>query len=533
MELFRSYVVLLAILGTTFANKLTSVVVLGNGAVQGSLRDENGILAFKGIPFAEPPVGNLRWRPPYPAPPWKGIRNGTEFGSTCVSALEGAPVTSPQNEDCLTVNVWTGASQQDEKLPVMVWIYGGGFQYGSSADPMYSGEILAQENVIVVSFNYRLGVLGFLALAELDLEGPPSGNFGLQDQVAALKWVQDNISAFGGDPNNVTVFGESAGSHAIGILMTSPLAQGLFHKAILQSGAFWDTNHGSLSEFSETRQKGLTLLKNLNVSSLRELRALPAQVVNSVALWDTNFDPAASAFSPNIDGYVVPINPAQAFDEGRQMKIPILIGWNEEEQYPFRPFALPHRSAVEFRYAAESYFVAAARKFFSLYPAVTDDQANISADALIGDLVIRQQTWEAADSHSQIRTLPVYVYYFTYVSAYSPIASHGADLVFTLGSLVPNQIVPSAPPPDGQDKLFSKKLRAYWTNFAKHGDPNDERAGLPFWPTYVGQEHILELGNNISTIEYPLHRFRFLKSLRTNGVLPRRWKQFNDSVATE
>jgi para-nitrobenzyl esterase len=228
------------------------------GQVRGLQRDAGGVLAFKGIPYAAPPVGPLRWRPPQPPAPWTGVRDALTFGAGCLSSLANDHRPGPRAEDCLTLNVWTAAREADEKRPVMVWLHGGGFQFGSSANPATDGRLLAAKGVVVVSFNYRLGIFGFLAHPDLDAEAP-SGNCGLKDQLAALRWVQANIAAFGGDPGNVTLFGESAGAMAVGILMASPLAHGLFHKAIGESGAFWDGRHGPLQSFEEAaRAAGLS-----------------------------------------------------------------------------------------------------------------------------------------------------------------------------------------------------------------------------------------------------------------------------------
>lgn len=208
-----------------------------NGRIFGNPRNGAGILSFFGIPYAAPPVGNLRWRSPRPPSSWSGVRDATQFGFTCWQGAPQYPIFTPQNEDCLTINVWTPARTAKDKLPVMVWFHGGGFVFGGGAERETDGNLLAQEGVVVVKFNYRLNAFGFLAHPGLDQEGSFSGNFGLQDQLAALAWVKLNIAAFGGDPGHVTAFGESAGAHAIGLLMSSPLSNGLFHKAIMESGS--------------------------------------------------------------------------------------------------------------------------------------------------------------------------------------------------------------------------------------------------------------------------------------------------------
>lgn len=518
----------------SMATTLDKNINLSDGAIRGSDRDADGVLAFKGIPFAAPPVGPLRWKPPTPPTPWAHVLDATQFGSTCWSFLLGLPTSTPESEDCLTLNIWTTAVRSIEKRSVMIWIHGGGFQCGSSAAPRYDGSELAKKGVVCVSFNYRLGALGFLALPELDDEGYPSGNFGLQDQIAAVRWVQNNIAAFGGDPNNITLFGESAGGHAIGLLMSSPLAKGLFHKAILQSGAFWDTENGSLPTVEEARQQGLLLVKKLGANSVSALRSLPAKTIAEAAQWNPLTDPRVTAFAPNIDGYVLPCVPAKAFLEGRQMKIPIIAGWNSVEEYFFKAAALPHSSPAEFKSAGSLLFGSRTEEFLSFYPADTNELATTSSDLLIGDLRISQQTWEAADLHSRHGESPAYVYYLTYTSPYSPVAAHGADLAFVFGTLARNEIVDSAPPAGDKDRLFSDQVMAYWINFANNSDPNDPNASLPLWPAYSGGgADVQELGQTIAPVNFTRARFEFLQSLRADGVLPTNWLETNISFGSE
>ena len=429
----------------------------------------------------------------------------------------------------------------------MVWIYGGGFQFGSSAEPRYDGSMLATQGVVLVSFNYRVGALGFLALSELDKEGPhPSGNFGLQDQLFLLHWVRSNIAAFGGDPDNITIFGESAGAHAVGLLVSSPLSKGLFHKAILESGAFWDAEHGSMPTFAEARQLGSDLVSKLGSNSLATLRSLPAIDIVTAAPYNPILDPEITVPGPSVDHFVLPVAPPRAFTEGRQMKMPILAGWNTDEQLPFLPLAIPHTSVQQFEADAELYFRDRTGQFLSLYPAGNVSQATASAEALIGDLVIREQTWEAVDDQSRYVDAPVYAYYYTYTSAYSPLAAHTAEIPFVFGTLTPNRALGSTQPPASEDRALAQKMMAYWTNFAKYGNPNDQTAGLPYWPAYVGDGEegegeegidcarhgargadILGLGNTIAPVYYPLDRFKFIRSFRRDGILPRYWRLIN------
>jgi para-nitrobenzyl esterase len=505
-------------------SELGNEIRVESGAVRALPRDERGVLAFKGIPYAAAPVGDLRWRAPQPPPGWDGVSDATQYGARFLSALTGdATPGPPRSEDALNLNVWTAARSADERRPVMVWVHGGGFQFGSGAAPVVDGTPLAARGVVVVTFNYRLGVLGFLAHPELDAEAP-SGNFGLQDQLAALRWVQANIAQFGGDAANVTVFGESAGAHAIGILMASPLARGLMHKAIGQSGAFWDTMHGSLSTFDEARARGVAFAHRLGASSIAALRALPAEAVNAAAPWDFTSDPGLTAHSPHIDGYVVPDVPAARFTRGEQLPIPLLAGWNATEDWPFRDLALPHDTAETFLQAAERVFGRERiDEFRTHYPAESDAEATALAYALAGDMFISQQTWEWLELQRRIAAVPVYGYTFSYTSAYVPIASHIVEIAFVFGTLTPQFIVNGAMPPSDADRALAEAMMSYWVNFARHGDPNG--AGLPVWPAYGERGTVQEFGPAVCARENAqAGRFRFLSSYRTGGVLPAAWR---------
>ena len=501
---------------------LDSTVLLSAGTLHGSARDENGVVAFKGIPYAAPPVGSLRWRSPQSATPWHGVRDATQFGPRCWAALTGMPLPGPPpSEDCLTVNVWTAALHADDKRPVIVWIHGGGFEFGASSEPVSDGSRFAQKGVVLVSLNYRLGVFGFLAHPDLDKDGP-SGDYGLQDQIAALRWVQANIHHFGGDPANVTVYGESAGSHAIGILMASPLSEGLFQKAIGESGAFWDTEHGSLSTFAEAHERGVRYANSLGAKSVAGLRAISAEKINAAALWNFSTDPVITAFSPNVDGYVVPDVPAARYIAGKQLQIPLMVGWNQHEDIPFGMWALPHKTAQVFRSAAEQVFgKVKAAELLTFYPADTDEQAKDSAEKLAGDLVIAQQTWAWLDLQRRTGHAPVFGFEYTYTSPYSPVATHASEVPFVFGTLTPPQFGP--PRPAGvADRAFSDIVMSYWVNFARSADPNG--LNLPKWPLFNGNT-VMELGTTIRPIvPDQIERFRFLETLRTNGVYPASWR---------
>jgi para-nitrobenzyl esterase len=509
---------------TSNAAELGRQVRMQAGDVRGSQRDARGVLAFKGMPYAAPPVGPLRWRAPQPPTPWNGVRDASTFGAACLSALENDARPGPRDEDCLTLNVWTAAKLADEKRPVMVWVHGGGFQFGSSANPATDGGLLAAKGVVVVSFNYRLGVLGFLAHPDLDSEAP-SGNYGLQDQLAALRWVKANVARFGGDPDNVTLFGESAGAMAVGILMASPLAHGLFHKAIGESGAFWDGKHGPLQNFEEARARGLAFAQRQGHASIAALRAMPAEQLNAAAPWSFNLSHVIEAFSPSIDHYVIVDAPARRFLRGEQMRIPLLAGWNAAEEFPFASQALPDQSAQAFRAAAEAMFGRERlADFLTVYPADDDAQAKASAAALTGDYVIGEQCWQWLRLHHASSRAPVYGYLFSYTSPYTPVASHVTEIPFVFGTLTPQQVIGGGAPPEEADRALARTMMSYWVNFATRGDPNGP--GLPPWPAYDENDVVQILDATIEARPNPqAARFRFLGSFRQNGVLPMRWRE--------
>ncbi|RFU24673.1 hypothetical protein B7463_g11663, partial [Scytalidium lignicola] len=509
---------------------ITSSIKTADGVINGLPRDSAGIVTFLGIPYAAPPVNELRWKPPHPvAPHLRSTIAAIEYGNSCWSSYSGQPTYRPQDEDCLTVNVWTGALHSTDKLPVMVWIYGGGFQFGASADPSYNGTSLATQGVVLVSFNYRLAALGFLALPELDCEGSASGNFGLQDQIAALKWIKANIAPFGGDPDNITIFGQSAGAHSVGILVASPLAHGLFNKAILESGAWWDSEHGSLNTYQQARTAGLAFQKTLGAKDITGLRKLSAATIMAANIWDPNSDPALTSFSPSIDNYVLPATPGTIFARGEQAKIPLLAGWTSEEETLFLGRSPPTANPA-YQQDLKRLFNSKISEALILYPGSTSSLRNTSAAALIGDFIIRQQTWEAAEWQYKAHVKDIYIYYFTYTSPYSPVAAHTAELPFVFGNLElgSNPIFggQSISTPSSTDIQFSKNLMTYWSNFAKKGNPNG--SGVPAWPAYKGvrdPSDTLLLNNTIIPYLYDYNRFEFIKSFRRNGILPLTWRE--------
>jgi para-nitrobenzyl esterase len=516
-----------SILNHAIAASISTIISIDTGTILGNPRDANGILSFKGIPYAAPPIGNLRWKSPQAPASFKTTFNATVYGASCyASSAAEEPYFTPASEDCLFLNVWTGATLSTEKRPVMVFLPGGGFQFGSSAQPTYDGSHLATNGVLVVTLNYRLGVFGFLGLTGLDAEGTSSGNYGLQDQIAALKWVQQNIASFGGDPTKVTLFGESAGAHAVGMLMTSSLTNGLFSKAILESGAFWDSEAGPLATYQQARTRGAAFQASVGASSLAQLRAMSAVAINAAEQWIPTTDPKISAFSPSIDYYVLDLQPGMAFANGLQHKIPLLAGFNGDEGALFAPYGLSETNRTKYEDGLQLYFTSHASQALTLYPDSTSGLLQDSATNLIGDMVIREQTYTALNCQQATPGIPansVFVYYFTYTSPYSPIAIHTAELPFVFGNLVPDPVFgPTEGAPTPQDVAFSNAVVSYWTNFAKTGNPNG--IGVPTWPAYTGDGgDFLQLGTSIAAYNYNNTRLQFIASFRSDGVLPANW----------
>lgn len=497
---------------TSDASLANHAAVVDKGVLMGSAPDASGVVGFKGIPYAMPPVGPLRWQAPQPMTAWSGARDATQYGHPCWQGTAFGPVdNSNASEDCLTLNVWTAARSPAERRPVMVWLHGGGFQFGTSGDPRWDGAQLAAKGVVTVTINYRLGVMGFLARPDLDAEsgGLSSGMYGLEDMIAALRWVKANAVAFGGDPNNVTVFGESAGAHAVGILLASPLTHGLFQKAIAQSGALWETPHGVMNSHAAASQIGLQLGASSNAKTLADLRNLSAQQVMA--------DPTEPAYSPSVDGYVLPTDPESRFAAGQQQDVPLLEGQVANEGTIFSATSgIPSASASAFTAAASSAFGAQnLATFLSFYPASTDAQAKASQVMLSGDLIIASQTWQMANLQLKTGKSPVYSYYFNQTSAYTPLPIHTSDIPYAFDNLVAN----GNGAPNASDAALADAMSSYWTNFAKTGNPNG--GGLPNWPTYTGA------GGLVMGLATPLQaqpevstaRFGFLNSFRTPGNL--------------
>jgi para-nitrobenzyl esterase len=447
-------------------------------------KTDGTVNAFLGIPYAAPPVGNLRWKPPAPAQKWRGARKATEFGSRCMQGAVFADMIFRDpgiNEDCLYLNVWVPVDRMTSrsKLPVMVWIYGGGFMAGATSEPRQDGTNLAKQGVVVVSMNYRLGIFGFFAHPELATESGrnSAGNYGLLDQLAALQWVKRNIAAFGGDPANVTIFGESAGSFSVSDLMASPVAKGWFHKAIGESGGAFSSQGLPSRTLQESAEAGAKFAnESLSAKTLADLRAIPAR-----KLLDAAVAAKTVRFAPNVDGYFLPEPVDVIFAAGKQSDVPLLAGWNKDEG----SFAAPKENPTgALKEAAQKEFGDQAEQFLRLYPSETEKQAARSMIDFAGDRFIAFSTWRWLEAQKKTGKSPVYRYRFDMPHPTDPKrppnpgAYHSAEIEYVFGQLDAENWVSWTP----EDHTLSDQMRKFWSDFARTGDPNGP--GLPNWPAY-------------------------------------------------
>lgn len=465
-----------------------NIIQTDAGKISGKVSEDKSVHIFKGIPFAAPPVGELRWKAPQPVTTWSDIKECTDFAK---SPIQGKPnefgdytrefliKDEPLSEDCLYLNVWTGAKASTEKRPVMVWIYGGGFVSGGTNVPIYDGEALAKKGIILVSVPYRVGILGFLAHPELTKESPnhASGNYGLMDLLAGLKWVQKNIAAFGGDPNNVTIAGQSAGSMSVNDLVASPLGKGLFNKAIAESGANFLGGPFGGTTLKQAEAEGVQTAQKLGAASLADLRKLPAEALLK-----------QFGARPIIDGYVLPQSVAAIFAANKENAVPVLTGWNADDA-----FIGKLKNAVDYTADAKKNYGAKAPEFLKLFPAATDEEAarsqiNISRDQTFG---IQNYTW--AKLQSAKGKAEVYLYRFTRrLPATEDFKKYGAFHTGEVAYVFNNLKFLNRPfePVDGQ---LAEIVSSYWVNFVKTGNPNG--TGLAAWPAYnAATNQVMYLG---------------------------------------
>ena len=468
---------------------------LDTGAIEGVAVDEDaGLHAFRGIPYAAPPVGDLRWKPPMPASAWEGVRSADAFGTACPQGPGLAQLTGEAlptlSEDCLYLNVWTTAAGTDAKQPVMVWIHGGGLSLGWAHQDLYDGANLAKRGVVLVSINYRLGALGFLAHPLLSAERGVSGNYGLLDQIAALKWVQRNIAAFGGDPGNVTIFGESAGGTSVQALLASPHSKGLFHRAIVQSAWLTESNYAALNEGSpvgqsaEERGAAWAGARFPEADTLEALRAVDMQTMNTA-------QQAGYDIHVTIDGDFMPAHVLATFAAGKQMDVPVMAGTNTDEGTMFLP-ALPFNTVPAYEAAMKASMGEHAATVLELYPATDAASLAQAKNQFITD------TWFVWGTRNMLAGManvpsPAWAYHFSRRSLANPMmgAAHAAEIAYAFNNL-------TGPAADnGTDQALADAMIRYWVQFAATGDPDVD--GLPAWPAFEPEsDRHLELGDEIA-----------------------------------
>ena len=468
-----------------FAASSAPRVKTHSGEVEGKVYGQ--IHAFLGIPYAQPPVGDLRWKPPVPAAKWEGVHKATDFGSHCLQGKVYGDMNFHDpggSEDCLTLNVWVPTQSVSKKMPVMVWIYGGGFVSGTTSEARQDGTNLAQlGGVIVVSMNYRVGIFGFFVHPELAKESShnSAGNYGLLDQLEALKWVHENIAALGGDPDNVTIFGESAGSFSVSSQLASPLAKGLFQRAIGESGAAFSRSGLSYDPMSVRAEKDSKLVSDkLGVSTVAQLRAVPAEKLVETF----GSAPGAFSFGPDIDGYFLPESVPAIFAAGKQNDVALLAGWNHDEGSFEVAFAPQKPTADSFKERAQKDFGDKADEFLKLYPIDTPEHVRRSVLDYASDRFIAMSTWEWIEASTKTGKQPVYRYRFDMTPApKNPNAPHlgayhSAEIEYVFGQLDSKTDVTWTQ----EDRNVSLDMQKYWSNFARNGNPNGP--GLPNWPLY-------------------------------------------------
>ncbi len=476
-------------------------VKTANGILESTAEPNSGVRSFKGIPFAQPPVGDLRWREPQPVKNWAGVRNADQFGPRCMQRTSPTADywfrSNGMSEDCLYLNVWTPAKPGRERLPVLVYIFGGGFQNGDGSEPRYDGASMAGKGIVAVSVNYRTNIFGFFSHPELTKESPhhASGNYGLLDQYAALLWVRRNIAAFGGDPKRVTIAGESAGSISVSAQMASPLSKSLFAGAIGESGALISTLPPR--PLADTEQDGAKFAAGVGANSLAALRAMTAEQIQEAASKGP-----AMRFSANLDGYFLSKTLASIFEAGEQAKVPLLAGSNSEEQGARSVLGTSEPTPENFANAVRKLYGENAGEVLKVYSASTPEEVLQAATDLASARFISHSTWKWTELQMKTGGKPVYRYYYTRirpaflgtpgqapVNAGAPAAGrggpstprgavHSAEIQYAMGNLPLDKRYAWEP----ADYKVSEIVQSYFVNFIKTGDPNG--SGLPNWPAY-------------------------------------------------
>jgi para-nitrobenzyl esterase len=513
------------------ATATSNLVKTAQGTVEG-VTEASGIRSFKGIPFAAPPVGDLRWKEPQPAKNWKGVRKADQFGPRAMQRAIFGDMgfrSNGMSEDCLYLNVWTPAKSGNEKLPVLVYFYGGGFVAGDGSEARYDGESMAQKGIVALTVNYRLGVFGFLAHPELTKASPhkASGNYGLMDQSAALRWVQQNIAAFGGDPKKVTIAGESAGSFSVSAQMASPQSKNLIAGAIGESGSLLSLQ--PITPLAKAEETGVQFAKDAGANSLAELRAMPAE-----QLLEATAKPGTPWFSAIQDGYFFPKSPVEIFQSGQQARVPLLAGWNSEEMNYRALLGQEAPTPENYVKVVQKMYPDKASEILKLYPASTEEEVIQSGTELAGDRFIGYSTWKWLEVHRQTSGKPVYRYLYSRPrpamtaamgdaapglaggvvksSDASAIkmppakgAVHSAEIEYAMGNLRHNKVYAWTP----DDHKVSEIMQEYFANFIKTGNPNG--AGLPQWPAATGNGAVQLMNIDVNTrVEPDKTRERYL-----------------------
>ena len=460
------------------SKNVSDTLQIESGLISGTKDLKSEVVSFKGIPFAAPPVGDLRWKAPQQAKSWNGVKECKTFSASAMQAkpmpfsmwtAEFIAPSEPLSEDCLYLNVWTAAKSSSEKRPVIVFIHGGAFTSGSGSVPVYDGTAMAQKGVVFITINYRVGIFGFFSHPELSKESASktSGNYGLLDQIEALKWVQKNIAAFGGDPNRVAIAGQSAGAFSVNYLVASPLAKGLFQRAIAESGgSILPTNPLSGQQnLKDAEQRGIEFARSMKVNSIAELRAKTSTELMAVR----------AMTSPIVDGYVIPEPVYKILSTGKQNDVPVLMGWNANEGN----FGGQLQSALKFKQQARENFGEKADEFLKLFPSGTEAEAEQSQIILSGLQTFGVQAYAWMNLQNKTGKSSVFMYHFERVVPYredqKPFgAFHTGEVPYAY-----NNLHMSNRPWEKPDIQLAETMSSYWANFAANGDPNGPN--VPKW----------------------------------------------------